>query len=419
MSIQQKIRDANQEALSRLISAQPVAVDVCQAKEVIPLLAKSSTTFLHAGPPVAWEDMCRPMQGAMVGAAIFEGLAETPEEARKLHESGKINYSPCHDNDAVGSMSGVITPSMGIWVVENKDRGNKSFSCLVEGRGHVLRFGANDQGVIDRLKWMRSVLTPALSKCLKELGGIDTRALIAQAIQMGDEVHNRTFASTNLLLRALAPTLVKVETRENAVDILQFISDNDHFFNSLGMASCKAIMDSAKNIAYSSLVMCFARNGVEHGIKISGLGETWFTAPSPYVKGLYFPGYSEADACPDLGDSAITETAGIGAYVMAAAPAITQFVGGSTDEAIQYTIEMREITIGTNPNYTIPGLDFAPAPIGTDMLKVMEKSITPIINTGIAHKDEGVGQIGAGLVRAPFECYEKAFNAFAEKYLGD
>ncbi|HVF25450.1 MAG TPA: DUF1116 domain-containing protein [Anaerolineales bacterium] len=415
MSLAMLVNDAEVEAANRIaherfLSAQPMLIGVEQAHRAIPNLG--GRTLLHAGPPIEWSRMCGPMQGAVIGAILYEGWSENQEAARHLAASEEITFAPCHHFGAVGPMSGVISPSMPVWIVKNQDRGNLSFSNLNEGLGKVLRFGANDASVIERLKWMGSVLGPAMNAAIQQLGGVELRPIIAQALHMGDECHNRNAAASSLLFKRLTPALLKTDFPQSAIArVLEFIAGNDHFFLNISMACCKAMLDAGHGLKHSTLVTAMARNGVEFGIRLSGTGDAWFTAPAPMVDGLFFPGYSQSDAAPDLGDSAITETAGIGGFAMGAAPAIVQFVGGTPQDAIAYTREMVHITMGVNDGFTLPPLNFDSSPAGIDARKVVDTGIAPVINTGIAHKDAGVGQVGAGITRAPLECFERAVSA--------
>ncbi|HLF74929.1 MAG TPA: DUF1116 domain-containing protein [Anaerolineales bacterium] len=407
-----EVEAANRTAYDRFLSAQPVLMGVEPARNAIPNFGER--TILHAGPPIEWNHMCGPMQGAVIGAILYEGWASDKDSAQRLARSGGITYAPCHHFGAVGPMSGVISPSMPVWVVKNQDRGNLSFSNLNEGLGKVLRFGANDEPVIERLKWMGTVLGPAMRAALQVLGGLELRPIIAQALHMGDECHNRNTAASSILFKKLTPALLKTNLpQKDIASVLEFIAANDHFFLNISMACCKAMLDAGHGVEGSSLVTAMARNGVEFGIRVSGTGDRWFSAPAPMVEGLFFPGYSAADAAPDLGDSAITETAGIGGFAMGAAPAIVQFVGGTPQDAIAYTREMYHITMGINGGFTLPSLNFDGSPAGIDARKVVDTGIAPVINTGIAHKDAGVGQVGAGITRAPLECFDQAIRALA------
>jgi len=408
----ERIGQANAAAIERLLSAEPRVVGIGIARDVVP--GMSETLILHAGPPVGWRDMCGPMRGAVMGGLLYEGLAESPEEGAALAASGKIGFDPCHHHDAVGPMAGVMTASMPVWIVENASGGNRAFCTLNEGLGKVLRYGAFSGEVIDRLNWMRDELAPILAGAIESYGPIDLRSLIAQALQMGDEGHNRNRAGTSLLIRELAPHLVRLDEPTDAIArVLEFLNGNDHFFLNLTMPAGKCALDAAAGIHGSSLVTAMARNGTEFGIRVSGTGDHWFTAPAPSVEGLYLPGFNEEDAAPDIGDSAITETAGYGGFAMAASPAIVQFVGGSPALAIETTNRMRRITLAESRAYQIPALGFRGTPTGIDVLKVVESGIVPAINTGIAHKEPGVGMVGAGLVAPPFGCFAEAARELA------
>lgn len=406
---------ANKEAFAKFESSLPFLVDIEQAMDVIP--GMTTDTILHAGPPITWEMMPGPMRGAVVGALIYEGRASTPEEAQSIAASGAITFSPCHEHGAVGPMAGIISPSMPVFVIHNQTYGNYAYCTLNEGLGKVLRYGAYSGEVIERLKWMEKVLAPGLQKAIRLSGGIDLRSLIAQALHMGDEVHNRNKAATSLFIRIIIPYLVQAGLpNEELKEIVKFINGNDHFFLNLSMPACKVMLDAAHGIKGSTMVTTMSRNGTEFGIRVSGLPGRWFTGPAEKVKGLYFPGFREDDANPDIGDSAITETAGIGGFAMAAAIAIVQFVGGSPQDAINYSNRMYEITLGESSSYSIPVFDFRGTPTGIDARKVVETGILPQINTGIAHRQAGVGQVGAGLVNPPWECFAEAILALAEEY---
>ena len=408
---------ANREALRRLGAAQPILIDVRPAIEVVP--GMTSTTLLHAGPPLQWARMSGPVRGAVIGALLYERLAATPDEAERLAASGAVTFDPCHHHAAVGPMAGITTARMPVLVMENRTHGNRSYSTLNEGLGKALRYGAFAPDVIERLRWFETVLGPALGEVLRRIGGVDIRSLIAQAVQMGDECHNRNRAASALLIKMLAPHVAALDVpapeRER---ILAFAAGNDHFFLNVGMAACKAALDAAHGVALSSLVTVMARNGTEFGIRVSGLGDRWFTGPSGTPVGLYFAGFSADDANPDMGDSAITETAGLGAFAMAGAPAIVQFVGGTPADALGYTRRMYEITLGESEAYRLPALDFRGTPTGIDVRLVLQTGILPQINTGIAHRLPGIGQIGAGLVNPPLAGFEAAGRALAAELAG-
>jgi len=414
-SIEEKINKANDKALEMLINAQPVLFDVRPAREAIPGMKEN--LILHAGPPIEWDRMCGPMQGAIAGALLYEGKARSIDEAEKLAASGDIEFSPCHHHGAVGPMAGIISPSMWVFCIKNETHGNTAFATLNEGLGKVLRFGANSPDVLKKLKWMGETLAPSLAKAIRLSGGINIKNLIAQALLMGDECHNRNVAATGLFLRAITPLLLATDLdKETVKQIFEFITGNDHFFLNLSMPASKAMVDPIKGLDHSTVMCAMARNGVEIGIRVAGLGDRWFTAPAGEPKGFYFPGYSAADGCLDLGDSTITETAAIGGFAMASAPAIVKFVGGAPSDAIRYTKEMYEICWGIHRDFQLPALDFKGTPAGVDIRKVIETGVTPIINTGVAHKKPGIGQIGAGILRANMKCFRDALEAFAGKY---
>jgi hypothetical protein len=403
-----RIKKANQLAVGRLLEAQPVLREIAPARDV--LNGMHPHKILHAGPPIPWGKMCGPMQGAIVGGIIYERLAFNFDEAFELAESGDIEFSPCHSLDAVGPMAGIITPRMPLMIIENLKHSTYAYASMNEGWGRTLRFGAYDPDVIARLDWMEQDLASLLNRALKQYpSGLDVKSIIARALHMGDECHNRDIAASSLFFKEIAPVLMRTSVGEPTLDkVIEFLSEQEHFFLNIAMASCKASTMAASNIPYSTMVTAIGRNGVQVGIQVSGAGEKWFTDFGEVPQGLFFPGYSEADANPDLGDSAITETGGLGAFAMAGAPAIVRFVGGSPQDAIRFTEEMYLITLGENPDYTLPPLDFRGTPSGIDVRPVVQTSIAPVINTGIAHKKAGHGLVGAGVVRAPLGIFEKA-----------
>ena len=410
------IEQANTTAVNRLMEARPILKSVNIARDVIP--GMKDNLLLHAGPPIEWGRMSGPLRGAIIGAMLFEGLAADETEATTMAERGEVEFDACHHHGAVGPMAGVTSASMKVYVVENTEHGNKAFSNLNEGYGKVLRYGAYSEDVLKKLHWMNDVLGSALADALAQSDGLDLRALIAEALHMGDEGHNRNKAGSLIYLKLISPLIAKVvKDDEMEAEILQFIGDNALSVLNPVMAACKAMTDAAHGIEGSTIVTTMARNGTDFGIRVSGLGqEQWFTAPAEIPVGLFFSGFSQEDANPDIGDSAITETAGIGGFAMATAPAIVTFVGGTPKDALNATLEMYEITFAESKYFTMPALDFRGTPTGIDLRKVVELGITPRINTGIAHKNAGVGQVGAGLVRPPLSIFEQALLAYAEKY---
>jgi hypothetical protein len=372
-----RIEAANARLLAAMLGARPYLVDVRPAREVAPIL----------------------------------------RERVLLHATG-----------GVGPMGGITSGSMPLLVVEERTGGGSAFCSLNEGIGRVLRFGANGPEVLERLAWLRDAVGPALGVALRSsrghgqsgqggAGGIDLRSIMARALTMGDELHQRNIAATLLLLRELAPLLAGVGLpADQHAAVVGFVGQTDQFFLNVAMAACKAIADAAHAAgAGSSLVTAMSRNGVEFGVRLGGTGDRWYTAPVNTPSGLYFGGYTAADGNPDIGDSAITETVGVGAFCMAAAPAVVPYIGaGGFGDAIRITNEMLEITAARNPDFGIPALDFGGAPTGIDVRLVVATGIEPIINTGIAHRQAGVGQVGAGTVRAPVACFEQAVVALAK-----
>jgi hypothetical protein len=410
--LKKRIEAANEEVVKRLNAGDPVLVDIAPAGEVIPGFKDRMIT--HSGPPIDWPRMCGAQRGAMIGAVIFEGWAKNVEEASRLLEGGGVRFEPNHHHQAVGPMAGTISPSMPVWVVENKAFGNRSFCRQVEGRQ---QFGDYSESALQDLHRWKNVWAPSLRQGLRQTGGLPLKPIIAKALMMGDELHNRPVAASSLFANAMSSAMVEAGVaKEGLVATLKYTANHELLFLGLAMASRKVIADPAAGIESSTVVVAMARNGTDFGIRVSGLGEDWFTAPSPRVKGLYFPGYGEEDAGFDMGDSAITETVGWGGFVLAGATGILSLVGGTPDEAIAYSREMREITAGTSGNYRLPVFGFQGTALGIDIRRVVQTGITPIIDTAIAHRNPGFSIIGAGLVRAPLECFQKALVAFSRKY---
>ena len=412
----EQIDAANRTALERLLAADPFLVDVRRAGELIPELDRGRL-LLHAGPPIEWQRMCGPLQGAVCGAIVFEGWAPDLARAQAMAAGGEVQFAPNHHYGAVGPMTGITTRSMPLLVVENRAFGVRACCALNEGLGKVMRFGGNDAEVLARLAWLRDGLGPLLGAALRAGGGIGLAPLIARGLAMGDEMHQRNVACSALLLRTLAAPLARAASDgPGLARALEFIGANDQFFLNVAMAMGKSIADAARGVPGSSMVTAMCRNGTDFGICVAGLGDAWFTAPVEMPRGLFFPGFSAADANPDMGDSAIVETVGLGAFAMAAAPAVAGFVGaGGFREAVAYTNEMREIVLGRNPKWAIPALESAGVPVGIDVRRVAASGIAPAINTGIAHRQAGIGQVGAGIARAPLACFEQALLALAEK----
>jgi hypothetical protein len=416
LDIKAKVESANKEAIQRVLSSKPFLIDVKPAIEVLPGMKKKS--IFYAGPPIKWERMCGPMKGAIAGTMIFEGWANSWDEAAKLVEKGEIDLDPNHDHEAVGPMAGVISPSLPVMVVRNERYGNVNYGRIVEQK---VQFGAYDKEAVASLEFWAHTLAPALAKALGKLRsqggvGIDLKSIMARALYMGDELHNRPAAGTSLFALAILPYLIETSDKDILSQIVKYFASNEIFFLCLAMAACKATMNAAREIEHSTLVTVMARNGVEFGIKVSGLGDKWFTGPAGIVNGLYFPGFGGQDANPDMGDSAITETTGVGGFALANSPAILSLVGGTAEDAQKYTRQMQQITMAQNDTFLIPLFDFQGTATGIDIRKVVKTGILPVIDTAIAHKEPGIGMIGAGIVNPPMEAFKSALREYAVKY---
>jgi hypothetical protein len=408
--------EANARALAAVLEVTATLVDVVPASEALGL---QPGEFLHAGPPIDWARASGPLRGALMGGAALEGLVEDPEDAVALFESGRsVSLVPCHHRSTVGPMAGVVTPSMWLWVLEDRSgsgSGRRTYCSLNEGLGKVLRYGAYGPEVLTRLRWMGDVLGPLLQAAVRATGSVDVTGILTQMLQMGDEAHNRNRAGTLMLLRDLSPAMVASGADPADVsEALRFVGGNDHFFLNLAMPACKLALDAARGIDGSTMVVAMARNGTDFGIQVAGTGDEWFTGPAQLADGLFLGDYGPDDANPDIGDSAITETAGIGGFAMATAPAIVRLVGGSVPDALATTRRMHEITLGENPRWSVPVLEFQGTPTGIDVSLVCRTGILPQINTGMAGKVAGVGQVGAGLVTPPAEIFPKALARLAQ-----
>jgi hypothetical protein len=409
-----RIANANAEAARRLTTSRPHLVGIERAADVLGL---ERGEFLHAGPPITWADASGPLRGAIVGALLYERLATTAEEAERLGPT--VALAPCHSRHAVGPMAGMVSPSMPVFVVHDEVFGTTTYCTLNEGGGKVLRYGAYAPEVIDRLRWLETVLAPLLAAALQRHGPVDITSLLAQALQMGDEGHNRNRAGTSLLIREIAADLAEVDAPTTDIAAaLRFLNGNDHFMLNLVMPAAKAAADAARGIPGSTMVVAMARNGTEFGIQTAGTGDEWFTGPAQVPEGLYFPGFGPEYANPDIGDSTITETAGLGGFAMAAAPAIVRFVGGRVAEALENTRRMYEITLTEHPLYQVPALGFRGTPSGIDVALVVRTGLMPVVNTGIASREPGIGQVGAGIVSPPRSVFVDAINALAARVPG-
>ena len=414
-SIRERVEAGNEEAVRRLLAADPVLVDVAPASEVIDGLEERM--ILHSGPPIEWERMCGAQRGSLLGLVLFEGWAESLAEAETLLASGGVRFEPNHEHHGVGPMAGTTSPSLPVWVVENRSFGNRAYCRPTDA---AQQFGDYSDEALAGIRNWRDVRAPAVSAALRQMGGLPLKPLLAKALQMGDELHNRPNALSALLGNALAPALVEAGVERDALLATLYWLRYDEFLGlAVAMAAAKSAAEPAEGVAYSTLVTAMARNGTDFGIRVAGLPGEWFTAPAPPVDGLYLPGYSAKDAGLDMGDSAITETVGWGGFVLGGAPGILALVGGTPEEAMTISRDMREITLATSPDYRIPAFGFDGAAVGIDIRKVVKSGILPTIDTAIAHREAGHPKIGGGLVRAPLQCFTEALRAFGHHYEAD
>jgi hypothetical protein len=417
MTTYNSIDEANEAIAQKIISAQPTLVDVVAAKTVIPEL--EDKLILHAGPPIAFEDMPDPVQGAAIGAALFEGWASDEDSARRVCAE-EVRFAPNNDFRAVGAMGGILSGNLPVFVVENRTDGNRSYTTMHEGEGKVLRFGVYDESVGEHLRWMRDVLGVALSRALKLLpgGGLAVNPILAQAVAMGDEFHVRNTAASSLIYREIGPKLTQAGLPQRDLEsVSEFLAGNINFFLTLAMASAKATLDAAATIRAGSVVTCLTRNGREFAIRVSGTGDRWFTGPEDKLDTLFFPGFTEDDACPDCGDSAILEAYGLGGPIAVAAPSVQQMVGtgeGGFEDALATSEEQAEIMVAANPDMPIPNWNFRGVPVGIDVRKVVATGIAPLITTAVMHKKAGIGMVGVGKVRASMPCFTAALEALSE-----
>lgn len=409
-AVTDRIAEANDKAVDRMNKGRAMLVDFDLAKNVVP--GMKDNTVLHAGPPIEYEKMIAPMKAAIQGSLVFEGKAKDLKQADELARSGELEFSPCHEHSTVAPMAGIVTPGKMVCVVENPTFGNRAYCNLHEGRGKILRFGGWDEEVLKRLQWMNDVLAPALRKVVKK-SPIDLKVIVSKGLMMGDEFHERYDASSLLFLKTVLDGLLD---QPEGKEVIKFISDREQYYLNLAMPAMKALADPADGIENSTIVTRLTRNGVGYGIGISGLKGEWFVGPVVIPKGLYFPGFSESDAAGDFGDSAIMEVMGLGGYASAASPAVTRFVGGTVQDAVQMTMDGYKVCHGVNRDFLVPSLNFKGCPLGIDMIKVNRTGLLPKSNTGIAAKKPGVGQIGGGISHAPLEAFNDALRKYASRY---
>jgi hypothetical protein len=404
----QAIDHANRDALEVIAAARPVLLDIQPARDVIPALG--SHDLLHAGPPFAHgERLCGALRGAVAGALQLEGVqADLQPESFDLPLPWRLRSAD--ECSALGTFGGIISPSSAVFVVENTVTGTRTFSAINEGRGAALRYGSTAPQTLERMRWLDTGFAALLGATIRHIGPIEIFPLIEQALQMGDDGHSRQKAASALFLAVVAPALpLAAASGSEASRTLTFLADNDFFFLPLAMAAAKSAMRAAEGTEGSTLVTAIAFNGARSGIRLAGKAG-WATGPLPEIQGAYFRDGDPRDAGPVIGDSEIMETIGLGACAMAGAPALARYVGGSISKAAAFTDEMYAITLAEHPRFRIPALDSRGTPFGIDARKVIDTGIAPVFNTGIAHRDPGVGQIGAGYGRVPFECFRTALG---------
>lgn len=405
-----RIETANREAVRRLTEPEVIWLGVERAIDVIPGMRHN--LILHAGPSVSWDDMAPVQRESVLGAVIFEGLARDRGGAIKLVESGGIDLAPCHDHQTVGAMTGITSASMAILIGENTEFKNRAFCKVVE---RELQFGVYNDEVFENLRWLDEQLGRALDKALQATGGLPLVGLIARALHMGDECHNRNVAATALTLRSLAGPIARVAPAEELPNILEYFDRIDQAFLGLAMVTAKALTDSAA-VPDSTVVTALARNGIEVGIKVGGLGDRWFTGPAQDIDGAFMPGHGPEGATADIGDSALVETIGLGAMAMANALTAGAISGGSAEDAIRRTRDNMQIAAGRSKSFTMPILDYEGTPVGIDVRRVVDTGTLPYVLTGIAGNAPPWGRIGAGVVRPPMEPFIAALRALNDAF---
>ena len=393
---------ANREALARILAAQPVLTDVIPLRAFDPTL--TGRVLTHAGPPVTWQRMAGAQRGAAIAAVLHEGWADTPADAGRLLASGRVRLTPNHHHDGVGGMAGVLSPSMLVYVVRDRTSGRSAYSV----HEYDAVFGAYDDAALDELRRWDTRYLPVIGRAVRHLGGLELKPLMAQALTMGDELHCRQTASSSVLANRLAPAIVRTSSASDAAATLELLASAPYLtFLPLAMAASKVALLAATDVPRSTVVTVIARNGTEVGIRVSGTGRRWYTAPAPLIRTVFFDGYGPRDAGRDLGDSAITETGGLGAFAGAAAPALSSELGLRPDEFAGFSRTMARISVGRHRDLTIPQLGMGP-PVGIDVNRVVQTGITPVIATAVAHREPGHRIIGLGVSRVPRACFEQA-----------
>ena len=401
-----QIDRANSEVVRRLNDGVPMLVAVDRAGSVVP--GMRGRTILHCGPAIAWDDMCDPLRRSIKAAGVAEGWSADVDAAGELVAAGEVELEPANEHSTVVPMATSIGPSAPVYVVENAAGGTVSYSSINQGSGAVQWFGVDSDAAIDRLRFVRDAVGPVLAEAIALKGAVDVFALAAQGVPMGDDVHMRVQATTNLFLRDLLPYLVR-STHACAPEVATFLSGNHLMFLNLAMAAAKSLVEWASSVEHSSIVTTMSRNGTTYGIRLPGANGRWFITDSPPIQdALYYPGFGPETSAPDIGDSAVLELIGLGGPAAANSPAVAGFLGGRMSDAIAATRTMQRICVGESARFRLPILDNIGTPVGVDVRKVAELSITPAVNTGIIHATAGTGQVGAGVAWAPIKCFTDA-----------
>ena len=415
MAPSRTLSGANAEAVERLCAADPVVVDVQPTGEVIPRYTPN--LVLTSGAPLPWPEYTGGQRDAIIGGVLFEGLAATRAEAIAALDAGEVRVAGCHDYGAVGSLAGIYTASMPVFVVEDRAYGARAFCNFYEGKDpRRLNYGCYDEGVRQRLLHVNTVYAPVVGEAIRRAGGVALRPLIAKGLRMGDECHSRNSASSLLFVRELLGAALDMAGADAARvrETFLHVADNDYFFLRLSMAAGKAIADAAHGVAGSSVVTAMGFSCQEFAIRVSGLGDEWFRGPTPTVEGKLFPGHDSSEITWMGGESPITETVGLGGFAQACAFSLQQYQGGSPEAMTARNLEMYRITAGENTAFKIPVFGFRGTPTGIDIFKVLAEDVLPVMDVGLAGRDGG--QIGAGVIRAPRECFERAAARWAEVY---
>lgn len=416
MQLKEKIQQANEKAVNRIIDSDPVWVDILPAGEVIDGL--EDHMILHSGPPIACEDMCMLHRRGMVSGVLFEGWAKTEEEAKKLLEAGEIKIDSALNHNTVGAGTGIITKSVAMMVIEDRATGKRAATFPAEGpfQGGFCGWGLYSEEIADNLRMMREDLFPTMRQMLQKRGGLPLKPILAESMQMGDDNHTRQTAADLLYLHQIVLDMLRLDIpKEKLLKVMEYIVETPRFFHCYGQGASRSALMSAQGEPYSTMVTAVCGNGIEFGIQIAGLPGEWFTAPAPMMKGRYTSSkFTEKDQLPWIGDSCVVECAGMGGLAAAASPIVCSLRGMTAREAIALTREMQQICITKNPNYPIPNLDFDFLPVGIDIRKVLKLGIAPEIHGGMFNHEGGL--IGAGSARVPMECFEKALKAFGKKY---